>query len=242
MKLKILFILICTALSAFALEDIAIFDLDPHGIESSQANIVALKLQGDLIRTGEYRVVERTDLHKVLKEQGLQSSGSVKQVVELGKILGIKRAVTGMVGKIDSTHFFALKLIDIESGVVLKSDYVSVKGDFTDCLNGSGYALQRLMGIAERPPDSVAVPNVKSIEVQTYQHNVKKEVHIYKHEAGTHGKPMFVICGFCQGKGYTMQDVGNGHLVKANCPSCCLAKKYSGPETNYVALTGKWIP
>ena len=53
----------------------------------------------ELVNSGEYRVIERTALDHILKEQGLGQSGAVTQqsAAEVGKMLGVEIAVVGAV-------------------------------------------------------------------------------------------------------------------------------------------------
>ncbi|HEX9652626.1 MAG TPA: CsgG/HfaB family protein [bacterium] len=56
-------------------------------------------LTTELVKTGNYRVVERQELDQILKEQNLGQSGIVtaESAAELGKVLGVELAVMGAV-------------------------------------------------------------------------------------------------------------------------------------------------
>lgn len=53
----------------------------------------------ELVKTGKYRVMERSQIDAIIAEQGLQQSGLVTEetAVELGKMLGVELAVFGAV-------------------------------------------------------------------------------------------------------------------------------------------------
>jgi curli biogenesis system outer membrane secretion channel CsgG len=53
----------------------------------------------ELVKSGNYRVVERTELDEILKEQNLSQSGvvSAESAAEIGKVLGVELAVMGAV-------------------------------------------------------------------------------------------------------------------------------------------------
>ena len=60
---------------------------------------VAEMLTTELVKTGNYRVIERRELDQILKEQKLGASGIVTEqsAAELGKVLGVELAVMGAV-------------------------------------------------------------------------------------------------------------------------------------------------
>ncbi len=60
---------------------------------------VSEMLTTELVKSGNYRVIERRDLDQILKEQGLGSSGIVTQqsAAKIGKVLGVELAVMGAV-------------------------------------------------------------------------------------------------------------------------------------------------
>jgi hypothetical protein len=73
----------------------------------------------ELVNTNRYRVVERSRIEQVIKEQGLQSTQEVSaRAVEFGKLLGVKKIITGETSKYGTT---SLRLIDVESGDIEKA-------------------------------------------------------------------------------------------------------------------------
>jgi hypothetical protein len=59
----------------------------------------------------------------ILKEQGFQKSGctSTECAVEIGRLLNVQKIVAGRVGKIGPVYSVSIRLIDVESGEILKT-------------------------------------------------------------------------------------------------------------------------
>lgn len=223
-------------------ENIAVMDMCHDGISQTQARVIVFKLQSELLRYGQYKVIEREELENILREQGLQLTGLMEPSISVGKIAGISKAISGSIGKADDKFFMALKLVNVESGEILKSDYFSVSGTFDHLANSAGYALSRLFGETPRPEG--VVPKKDQVQVHVHEEKVNHEVHVYQHAPGNHNKDMpprkrYQPCPFCGGRGYTNDPKGmNGKL---DCPYCSRHNTYQGPETGYKTLTGRWV-
>jgi hypothetical protein len=103
---------------------IAINDFLAKGIEQSDADLITDRLRGELIKTGFFKVMERTQMKEILKEQGFQKGGLCDEsgcLVEMGKLLGVKRMITGSVGKIGTVHTLSLRMFDVETGEIIQS-------------------------------------------------------------------------------------------------------------------------
>lgn len=79
----------------------------------------------------ELRVVERRELLKILQEQKLGASAlaSKEGRLQLGKIAGAQTLVFGSFAAIGDTLQLSARIVDVESGVVLKS--AAVHGDIS---------------------------------------------------------------------------------------------------------------
>jgi TolB-like protein len=84
----------------------------------------------------------------ILKEQGFQQSGctSSECVVEVGNMLGVQQMVGGSIGKVGNIYTVSARIIDIESGKVLKSSNYDHIGDIEQLLiNGMEYVVNQLV-------------------------------------------------------------------------------------------------
>lgn len=81
-----------------------------------------------LVKGGVFKIVERTQLEEVLKEQKLGLSGAVdsKTAADIGRILGAKLLVLGNVVKIGKSYQLTFKLVDAETSEMLASEIIEV--------------------------------------------------------------------------------------------------------------------
>ncbi|MFC1481578.1 CsgG/HfaB family protein [Candidatus Neomarinimicrobiota bacterium] len=95
-------------------------DLDNAG------NIVAQWLASELVRIGRYEITERLDLQNILDEQDLGLLGVLDDATaaQIGRLHGVQGIVTGSVMQIGSTISVTGKIINAETGQVLKSSSV----------------------------------------------------------------------------------------------------------------------
>lgn len=207
MKALILIISVTIVLHA---ERIAVVNVISHNQKFSSAFITSL--QAHLPK--HFTVVERDRIATILEQQGLRLTGLMDENVP--HIEDVDKIITGIVAPLgDSTFYVALKLIDVNVCITLKSDYYVVKGSLVNVINTSTYAIDRLFKTNSYKQYQPVIVETK-IEVEP-----KSEV-----------KQKFIPCNFCQGRGKL-------HDGK-DCPYCDAHYHYTGIETNYQSLTGNW--
>jgi TolB-like protein len=115
---------------------VAVLDLDPTSISAEDAQFLSDRLRTELVETGAFTVVEREKMTEVLKEQGFQASGctSVECAVQIGRLLNVQQIIAGNIGKIDELYSISVRLIDIQSGVILKTATWDYKGKLSEAL------------------------------------------------------------------------------------------------------------
>jgi curli biogenesis system outer membrane secretion channel CsgG/DNA-directed RNA polymerase subunit RPC12/RpoP len=231
--MRIIFLLLLTSTLTTA-QTMAVYGIEGRGMAPSDVRTATITLQGELAKYG-YRVIERDELNKLFTEQALQLTGGVDQVVQVGRIAGVDKIVTGTVGfDGDDIFYYALKLIDVETGEIINTKYTEVKGSYPELLDAAGYATGCLLGIQKDKirTGTVNVP-VRNVIIQETEQKITHDVHVYQH-SGT--KAGFVPCNFCQGLGSTQQSG-----KKIDCPYCSITSLYSGQETRYRPMTGRWV-
>jgi TolB-like protein len=88
-------------------------------------------LAGQFINTGYFEVVDRQHISELLDEIKLQQAGLTQdQIIEIGRMKGAQLAVFGSVTKVYAQTFLTLKIIDIETSVILKA--IKVKGSLKE--------------------------------------------------------------------------------------------------------------
>jgi len=106
---------------------------DIQGKVSNLGRYLAEELTTRLYLTGEFEVVERQLLNKVLQEHQLTLSGIIDEnsAVELGKILGVDAIATGSITDLGSGVKVNARLISTESGKVFSVASVKIPKDDT---------------------------------------------------------------------------------------------------------------
>ncbi len=102
---------------------IAVLELDAEGVTASGARVISQRLRSELFQTGQFMVLERDKMHDVLQEQGFQKSGCITNecAVEIGKLIGVQQMLAGSIGKIGKLYTLNVRIIDVESGRVVKT-------------------------------------------------------------------------------------------------------------------------
>ncbi|MCX7918899.1 MAG: DUF1566 domain-containing protein [bacterium] len=110
-----------TALSRVAVVD---FEAIGSGVDREFGKGVAEILSSALIKSKKYRVIERSALLKVLKEQKLQMTDLVdtKSAVEVGKFLGAETIVTGSIIKMGKSYTLTPRFIDVQTATAKESE------------------------------------------------------------------------------------------------------------------------
>ena len=102
---------------------IAVMELDAVGLSQNEAKIITARLRTDLFNSGKFTVLERDKMNEILDEQGFQLSGCTTNecIVEVGKLLGVRHMIAGDIGKIGSMFTITIRMIDIQTGKILKT-------------------------------------------------------------------------------------------------------------------------
>jgi formylglycine-generating enzyme required for sulfatase activity/TolB-like protein len=122
MKSSLLIVFVILTANLIAQTTIAVLDFEPQGIPQSEVRTLADRFRQELFNTGKYRVVERGKMEEILQEQGFQQTGCTSNecVVEVGKMIGVQQMIGGSIGKVGSVFSVSVRIIDIETGEILK--------------------------------------------------------------------------------------------------------------------------
>lgn len=117
---------------------IAVLDLDMSGgVPETYTTTLTDRLRMELDHTRRFTVVERHAMNSILEEQGFQLSGCVSNecAVEVGKLLGVDRMIAGSIGRVGEAYSVILRLIDVESGIILRTRNVDCRCSIEDILS-----------------------------------------------------------------------------------------------------------
>lgn len=122
---------LCSFSGAQELPGIAVMDFESIGGDPHLGPGVAENIRTALIQTGQFKVIERAALQKVLEEQKLQITGLVdpESAIKLGKLVGAKLIVVGSVVKFAETYTLNVRFIDAETGIAIKAEKVQASSE-----------------------------------------------------------------------------------------------------------------
>jgi ankyrin repeat protein len=109
---------------------IAVSDLIGQGINQSEVNVVTEQLRAELLKAGHFRIIERSQMQEILKEQGFQQTGCTTDAcaVQVGQMLGVSDIVVGTLGIAGSYTVLAIRILDVQTGEVLVNETVKTNG------------------------------------------------------------------------------------------------------------------
>jgi TolB-like protein len=139
---------------------VAVLDFDALGASKIEASTITDQVREGLLSRAGYRIVDRAQMDKVMAEQALQQVGCTSQecAVQVGKILGVRKLVTGKVTKVGNLWVLTANLIDVESAETLKAVSVQSEGDFRAALTGGAAGLVAKLAESKDPVSAVPAP------------------------------------------------------------------------------------
>jgi len=117
---------LCCTLGAHAEQPkpiLSILDLRTSGVSKADADVLLDYLSSHLVESGAYTIIDRSQRETVLKEIEFSQSDCTDEACQLriGKLLSANRIVIGSVGKLDQIYLLTLKMIEVETGRLLKA-------------------------------------------------------------------------------------------------------------------------
>lgn len=164
--LLVFLLLIFSGTGVFAGEGkifLAVLDLEIVGNVPRDLKIpLSESLREGLFRTGRFRVIDRNNMDRILKEQGQQLSdcSSSECAVQVGRLLGVQKMVTASLSRVGNIFVVSAQLINVETGEIemIASDRCS--GQTDELLPSVDRVSDRLAGnpAAEKttPPEKIA--------------------------------------------------------------------------------------
>ncbi len=111
-------------------ETLAVFPFDcDEKLARKRVNLaVSELLTSHLLESGTFRLIERSRIDTILKEQefGLTGAIDTETAVKVGKILGVRMMVLGSVSRIGRFYQISSRLVDAQSSEIISASIVEV--------------------------------------------------------------------------------------------------------------------
>jgi TolB-like protein len=118
---------------------IAVVGLDSQNIDSKVTGVVIDFIINAFVNSGSVKVVDRSSIERILKEQAFQMQDFVdnSKMTEIGRLLGAEFVVTGSLSKIDETMYLNIRLISVKTAEIIGSSVTSApeKSDYIELCN-----------------------------------------------------------------------------------------------------------
>ncbi|MFA5072526.1 MAG: SUMF1/EgtB/PvdO family nonheme iron enzyme [Nitrospirota bacterium] len=127
---------------------IAIFDFDVAGkLDKDISRPLSDSVRNVLVRSGKFKVMDRANMDRILKEQAFQMTGSVQKdrVVEAGQFLGVGRIVVGSIGIVGRTYFISLSMVNIQSGETEQVEEETCKCELDELIESTRRVANKLL-------------------------------------------------------------------------------------------------
>lgn len=150
---------------AWSVPHIAVLELDAKGgVSKDEASIIADRLRAQLIQTGVFRVLERSRMESLLREQGFQESmfcDDTQCKAKIGKLLGVDGIVIGAVSRLDTVYTLSIRVLDVQRGIILKEEFYDCECPLKDVLTQvTPYLVARLINQAPAGAVPAEIPVV----------------------------------------------------------------------------------
>lgn len=125
---------------------VAVLDFVTKEVSAGMGETGRSFIEEGLFQSGKFRLVERSALQKILKEQAFQKSGctTVECAVEIGKLLNVQYVVVGRMDKSGGYFVFSSKLVEVSSSEIVRSSMQDFRRD-EDIRSAAKIIVQKLV-------------------------------------------------------------------------------------------------
>ncbi len=98
---------------------LAVIDFKPRGVSRRIAKRLSEWLRTELINTGQFKVIERSAMNEILKEQAFSLTGCTDTscAIKVGKLLSARKMLVGNVESWEGKILINGRIIDVEKGI-----------------------------------------------------------------------------------------------------------------------------
>lgn len=126
---------------------IAVLELSPVKVGADVAGGVTDLVVTELVNCGEFEVLERMQVVKILNEQGFQQTGvtDTTRAIEAGKLLNTEFVMIGTLQQFNSSLVINVKIVEVSTGKILFADK-SVAENYDKLIDASSNLVISLVG------------------------------------------------------------------------------------------------
>lgn len=129
--MKTILLLLVLFVSCFASNTVAVFNFSGRGLSNDEALTITDRFSLELSQTKSFEVVDRNNVKALMDEQSLSQTGMVDEstAIEIGKLLAAHHIIFGSVSKFGTMYTINVKMINVETGKIVKSESADCTGD-----------------------------------------------------------------------------------------------------------------
>ena len=138
------------------LPQVAVLSFTGTGVDASDLSAITNRFEAELLSSDSFKIVERRNIDKILREQGFQQTGACDNSecsVEIGQLLSVQGIFTGELSKVGGTWSLSVKRTDVGSGQTDFSQVLDIQGGVEDVLRG-GVPEMALIASGRKKPDA----------------------------------------------------------------------------------------
>jgi len=150
---------------------VAVLSFTGAGMEAKDLAAVTNRFESELLATDSFKIVERRDIDKILREQGFQQSGACDNSecsVEIGQILSVGGIFTGDLSKTGKTWSLSVKRTDVATGQTIFSHVLDIQGSLEDVLRGGAPELALIASGRKKPENNHTVLVAKNSRISPW--------------------------------------------------------------------------
>jgi len=127
---------------------LAVLDIEITGqIEKEFTKPISDSIRREILKSGQFEVIDRSNMEKILKEQAFQMTGCTNKdcAVEAGQLLGVGKIVVGTLSKMGKMYYLSLSLVNVASGKTERLEEDSCLCEVEDLIESSKRVARKLM-------------------------------------------------------------------------------------------------
>jgi len=137
-------------------QGLAVLNLKTQGnVPAEMGQILTDRIRALVIKSRQYRVMERSQMEAIIKEQGFQTSvqdcDSVACAIELGKLLSVRQLMIGSLSQVGQVYSLNLRIIDTQSGQIINERFADCRCSLEDVLMQVSPSLVQALISGETP-------------------------------------------------------------------------------------------